>query len=159
MTVVLRPLTPADRELLRTACLLNINWPGERFTYADLDGLAELSHYTQLLPDRGDFGVVAEQDGRCVGVAWLLFFDSAAPGYGYLADDVPELGITVWPGYRRRGIGKQMLRALIEQARDRGLGAISLSVEEGNPSVHLYTAFGFTPALEAREAGTYALSL
>ncbi|WP_371152651.1 GNAT family N-acetyltransferase [Buchananella felis] len=159
MAVTLRPLTTADRELLRTACVFNINWPGERFTFADLDGYPGLSHYVQLAPERGDFGVVAEQGGNCVGVAWLLFLDSSDPGYGYVADGIPELGITVWTGYRRKGIGRQMLQALIDEARSRGIREISLSVEDGNPSVLLYTAFGFKPVPDAPAEGTYSLPL
>ena len=72
--VTTRPWTAGDRELLRTATLANVNWSGEeRFTARDVDQTSELRHYTDLRPERGDFGLVAERDGRAVGVVWALF--------------------------------------------------------------------------------------
>ena len=157
--VTTRPLTEDDRELLRTATLTNVNWTGEqRFTSRDVDETPELRHYCDLRPERGDFGLVAERDGRTVGVVWALVLAGADRGYGHVADDVPELSLSVWSGYRRQGIGGELLRETLTEARRRGIGRVSLSVEAGNPSVHLYRSAGFAPVPGAA-GGTMAVDL
>lgn len=143
----LRPLAATDTELLRTATLANVNWTGEqRFTYHDVDRSPELRHYARLRPERGDFGAVAEQDGVVVGVVWALFLAPPDPGYGFVAEGVPEVSLSVWPGYRGRGTGRALLSHLLEEARTRGLERVALSVEEGNPVLGLYRGVGFVRA-------------
>jgi ribosomal protein S18 acetylase RimI-like enzyme len=44
---------------------------------------------------------------------------------------------------RRRGIGQQLLGALVEHATGRALPALSLSVAPDNPAVRLYKRVGF----------------
>ena len=157
--VTTRPLTGDDRELLRTATLANLNWTGEeRFGLRDVDERPDLRHYTEFRPDRGDLGLVAERDGRTVGVVWLLFLDAHDPGYGFLADGVPELSIWVAPGSRGQGMGGALLRAALDEARRRGTERVSLSVEAGNPAVHLYRRRGLRPVPGAA-AGTFAVDL
>ncbi len=156
--VTTRPLTVDDGELLRTATLANVNWTGEqRLTSRDVDETPELRHYCEFRPERGDLGLVAEVQGRVVGVVWVLFLDSDDPGYGFVADGVPELSLSVWSGHRGRGIGGGLLRRALEEARRRGLTRVSLSVEAGNPSVHLYRSVGFSPVPAAD--GTMAVDL
>ena len=157
--VTTRPLTVDDGELLRTATLANVNWTGEqRLTSRDVDETPELRHYCGFRPERGDLGLVAEVEGRVVGVVWALFLDSDDPGYGFVADGVPELGLCVWPGHRGRGIGGGLLRRALEEARRRGLPRLGLSVEAGNPSVHLHRSVGFSPVPGAAD-GTMAVGL
>lgn len=155
----LRPLGTDDVELLAHATLLNVNWTGgERVTVSDVAADPALAHYTALRPDRGDFGVVAEMSGRPVGVVWLLFLDATDPGYGYVADAVPELSVCVWPGYRGRGLGTLLLEEALQAARDRGLDRVSLSVEAGNPARRLYADMGFVD-VDAASPGTMVVSL
>jgi ribosomal protein S18 acetylase RimI-like enzyme len=144
---VLRSLGASDRGLLRTATFLNMNWTGEqRFTYRDIDRARELRHYYGFCACRGDFGFVAESGGVTVGVVWLLFLDSGDPGFGFVDEGVPELGIAVWPGYRGRGIGRSLIAAALREAGARGLARVSLSVEQGNPALGLYRSVGFERA-------------
>ena len=157
--VTTRPLTAGDGELLRTATLANLNWTGEpRFTSRDVDETPELRHYCEFRPERGDLGFVAGTRGPVVGVVWALFLAADDPGYGFVADGVPELSLCVWPGHRGRGIGGGLLRRALEEARRRGLARVSLSVEAGNPSVHLYRSVGFSPVPGAAD-GTMAVDL
>ncbi|WP_245700479.1 GNAT family N-acetyltransferase [Geodermatophilus siccatus] len=154
-----RPLTVGDRELLRTATLANVNWSGEqRFTHRDVDERPDLRHYTLFRPERGDLGFVAVTQGLVVGAVWALFLGSDDPGYGFVADGVPELSLCVWSGYRGRGIGGELLQQALTEARRRGIGRVGLSVEAGNPSVRLYRSAGFTPVPGAAE-GTLAVDL
>lgn len=161
-TVELRALRPPvdnDEALVAEATLMNVNWSGEeRFTVADVAADPALQHYTRLRSDRGDFGVVAEVGGRVVGVVWLLFLDSADPGYGYVADGVPELSLCVWPGYRGAGLGRLLMSEALTVARSRELGRVSLSVDNFNPAKRLYLEFGFNVARGAAY-GTMVLDM
>jgi ribosomal protein S18 acetylase RimI-like enzyme len=95
-------------------------------------------------PRPGDYGLVAEQDGP-VGAAWYRTFTEASHGYGFLAEDIPELSIAVIASRRREGIGRRLLDELIEASVAQEYRAISLSVAENNPARGLYESAGFVP--------------
>ncbi len=100
----------------------------------------------------GDAAVVAEIGGQPVGAAWFRSFAADTPGYGFVADDIPEISIGVEAGWRGRGVGRALLMALCERARSDGIGALSLSVDAGNaPALALYRSIGFDTA--AGDAG------
>ena len=89
----------------------------------------------------GDAAVVAvdRASGKRVGAAWYRLLTEEAPGYGFVAPGVPELGMGVAEAFRGRGVGGALLGALMERARAEGFGALSLSVEDGNdPAARLY---------------------
>jgi GNAT superfamily N-acetyltransferase len=155
----MRPLITSDVELLRMATLVNVNWTGEeRFTYGDIDRSGHIRHYFDVRPDRGDFGFVAERDGLAVGVAWVLFFDASDPGFGFIADGIPELSVTVWSGYRGEGVGRSLILAALDHALACGVRRVGLSVEAHNPAVFLYRSLGFERA-EGAADGTYVVEL
>lgn len=153
-----RPLTARDAGLLEAATLGNLNWTGPRFTVDDLRQ-PEFAHYTAFDGERGDFGIVAELDGRPVGVAWALFLPPEDPGYGYVGAEVPELSLWVAPDHRGRGVGRDLLRSLLDDARDRDVPAVSLSVEAGNRARALYTDEGFTDVPGREAAGVMLRAL
>ena len=92
----------------------------------------------------GDRLLVAIDGFQPVGAAWYRLFRRDAPGYGFVDERTPELTIAVVPSRRGRGLGKQLLEALLEQARDDGFASVSLSVEPDNPALHLYERHGFS---------------
>lgn len=63
---------------------------------------------------------------------------------------VGEVGlIGVLPAWRRRGLGRELLRWGLTTLRERGAGVIELSVEAANDrATALYRAHGFEPAIE-----------
>jgi ribosomal protein S18 acetylase RimI-like enzyme len=65
--------------------------------------------------------------------------------------DTPELGIAVAPAYRDGGVGRGLLRALVEVARRDGHRALSLSVAPTNHARALYESEGFR---KVGESGT-----
>jgi ribosomal protein S18 acetylase RimI-like enzyme len=92
----------------------------------------------------GDFGLVAVHGGP-VGAAWYRSYTNEEHGYGFVAEDVPELAIAVIASRRHEGIGSRLLAGLIDGSVAQGCSAISLSVREANPARRLYEAAGFVP--------------
>lgn len=146
----LRPLTTQDEALLAQATLGNINWSGQQVTAHDVHTQPQFRHYTELIPQRGDFGIVAEGADEPIGVVWAQYLGVEDPGYGFVDEATPELCLWVAPSSRGIGIGRSLLRALQATARHRGIARLSLSVEPDNFATHLYAAEGFTP-VEGRE--------
>lgn len=78
--------------------------------------------------------IVAEVEGDVVGYAGGLFIDEIA--------DV--LTLTVDPDFRRQGIGRELLRRLIDWSRTKKATAVMLEVRIGNEEAQpLYLSFGF----------------
>jgi ribosomal protein S18 acetylase RimI-like enzyme len=86
--------------------------------------------------------LIAELDGP-VGAAWYRTYTEANRGYGFVAEDVPELSIAVIASRRHEGIGRRLLIDLIEASAAEGCRALSLSVAENNPARGLYESAGF----------------
>src|SRR3546814_19732508 len=73
----------------------------------------KLAHYVLGWPRAGDFGVVAsDDDGRLVGAAWCRSFTADDPGFGFVSSEVPEVSLGVVSGFRRRGVGRQLMVGL-----------------------------------------------
>ena len=63
----------------------------------------------------------------------------AAPGEEEL------LLIAVAPEYRGRGLGRQLLEQVLEDARGRGADRVFLEMRFNNPAVEVYRKMGFVP--------------
>jgi ribosomal protein S18 acetylase RimI-like enzyme len=100
------------------------------------------ARYLAGWPRQGDYGLVAEQQGPA-GAAWYRTYTEANHGYGFVAEDVPELSIAVIASRRREGIGRRLLINLVEASVAQGCRALSLSVAENNPARGLYESAGF----------------
>jgi GNAT superfamily N-acetyltransferase len=126
---------------------------------ASTDVLADpaLAPYVAGWPRPGDVGVVAEDGGRPVGAAWARLFPPAAPGYGFVRADVPELAVATVPDRRGTGLGGALLRGLVAAAAAAGAPALSLSVRRGNPARRLYERHGFAPVGRVGESDTMLL--
>lgn len=144
----LRPATSSDRALLDHLLVEAFNWTGEtRITLEQVRTDPEHAHHLADWGRPGDLGVVAEQpDGTPVGAAWARITSAEDAGYGFVAPDVPELGLAVLPPFRGQGLGSALLDALLDQLGDAGHAAVSLSVEDGNDRARrLYESRGFQP--------------
>ncbi len=155
--MLLRPATGDDRGFLEQMLLEAYNWDGQpRFTMEHLRAEDQAWRYVDGWMRPGDFGVIAE-DGRPVGAAWARFLTEDRPGYGYVADDVPELSIGVAPGQRGRGVGRALLEALIAAAGQ--YGRLSLSVEPETRAADLYRSLGFRKVGRSGGSDTMLLEL
>lgn len=92
---------------------------------------------------QGDFALMAQVGGVAVGAAWFRLWTAEVHSYGFVDPETPELGLAVAREFRARGIGRQLLRSLIEQAGERGYRRLSLSVAPANPARALYESEGF----------------
>lgn len=101
-------------------------------------------HYVEGWPRADDVGLVAEDsNGLAVGATWLRFFTREDPGYGFIADGIPEVTLGVVADRRGEGIGTLLLAELEADARRRGIAVLALSVEPANPARRLYERRGY----------------
>ena len=87
-----------------------------------------------LLLAEGNFGVVLLWEGQAV----------AYGGMTTVLDEGAVTNIATHPDYRRQGLGRQALRALLAEAERRGLCQVFLEVRQSNLAARaLYEAEGF----------------
>ena len=108
-------------------------------------------YVTQMRFDNGCVAYGAFFDERLVGVAEL----SAIPGSETCAENRPgslscgELGIAVSNHLHHKGIGRQLLTRLLDDAWTRGLKRIQLSsLRDNRPMLALAARLGFKPLRE-----------
>jgi ribosomal-protein-alanine N-acetyltransferase len=58
-------------------------------------------------------------------------------------DEEEILLIAVMPRHRGNGVGKRLLREVIDRARGRSVARVFLEMRDGNLAEHLYRSFGF----------------
>lgn len=154
----LRPITPSD-DLMRFL-VMAMDWRGEGTWDAErILADPQVAHYVTGWMRPGDGGVVAEADGEAVGAVWWRTFTAADEGYGYVADDVPELGFAVAHHHRGRGYGRALLEEAVARATALGLRGLSLSVEDGNRARRLYESVGFAAVGRTGNSDTCVLWL
>ena len=100
-----------------------------------------LYRYVQNWGRPGDAGVIAFAGPHARGAAWFRLFPASAPGFGFVDEHTPELTLAVVPSHRGRGVGADLLGALLERARADGFSRLSLSAEPGQTG--FYEQHGF----------------
>lgn len=145
-TFQFRPATAGDAAFLDEMTVEAFNWSLDRapMTLDQIRTDPVNGKYVAPWPGPSEFGVIAESlAGDPVGAAWLRYFTASSPGYGYVADDVPELTIAVAADWRGMGLGRQLLDEIAAAARSAGLARIALNVESGNHAAKLYASAGY----------------
>lgn len=119
-----------------------------RMRWWDIDAVTALEHvlfedawspemfWNELAQGDSRTYVVLTEDDDIVGYAGL----AAMPDEAY----VQTLGVA--PAHQRKGFGATLLRALLDDAKTRGLDRVGLEVRVDNAAaIALYERFGFTP--------------
>ena len=152
----LRDATSGDLELLIDMLHVAFNWDGtDRFTRDDVVADPHTARYLDGWRRADDFGLVALDRGAPVGAIRARAQPAATPGDGYVADDVPEIGMAVARGHRGRGVGSALLVGFLERAGELGWRAVSLSVEDGNTDARrLYERKGFVTVGRSGDSDT-----
>ena len=91
----------------------------------------------------GDTALIAMDGGHRIGAGWFRLFKEAAPGYGFVDDQTPELTIVVVPSRQGEGIGQLLLQGLLERAQADAYRAVSVSIEHGHREVGVFEDAGF----------------
>ncbi len=130
------------RDMLRHAYYWRLAQGTERPVY----------RYVQNWGRPGDAGVLALDGPHAYGAAWYRLFTAREPGFGFVDEQTPELTIAVVPSRRGKGAGKELLDALLAQAREDGYAAVSLSAAKEQTGY--YERFGFATVGESEHAVT-----
>jgi ribosomal protein S18 acetylase RimI-like enzyme len=147
--VGLRPVTDDDRAFLvelygsvREGELAAVGWDeATMHAFIEQQFTAQDHHYRANYP--GATLDVVEVDGSPAGRLYVHRGPS----------EVRIMDIALLPAFRGRGIGTELLRALIDEGEATGR-KLSIHVEMNNPARTLYERLGFRPA---GEHGVYVL--
>ncbi len=110
----------------------------EAYHYRGGDRLPAIAAEVMMAADDPVFASVVV-DGRVVGIARAVV-DDDQHGEGWCGITALETA----PDWRRRGIGRQLIRGVVDWAADRGASLIYLQVMESNAAAHaMYDRLGF----------------
>lgn len=117
-----------------------------RMQDSDLDMVMEIERESFSTPwNRGTFrGLLQRSDASL----WVAQVGEHVVGYAvvwYLFREAELGNLAVAPGWRRRGLGTQLLDWTLQKARERGTERIFLEVRVGNRTAQqLYERYGFS---------------
>jgi ribosomal protein S18 acetylase RimI-like enzyme len=134
--MTIRPAKKNDQDLIRELWLeFEAELPGPDYLRESWeDAWSDLAQTV-----REGVALVAEEDGRAVGFVFCVLGDR-----GRKTAHVTD--IYVRPEARSKGIGRALLAAILEPAREAGLAHVSLEVLMRNSEARrLYERLGFTP--------------
>ena len=161
MTLHIRNAETEDIAFLAAMLLEAVNWRGDQppSTLESIMGNPLVWHYLSDWKRSSDFGFLAhEANGTPVGATWVRFMTADDPGYGFVDEYIPELGMGVASNHRGQGVGRILLEQTIQSATDHGLQGLSLSVEvENERACALYVSSGFVVAGRVGKSGTMVL--
>jgi ribosomal protein S18 acetylase RimI-like enzyme len=130
--LTIRPFQPADQEMARRLILAGL---GEHFGFVDETMNPDLDDIHAHYVDPGHHFLLAEIDGQIIGT-------------GALIEEAPQTGrlvrMSVDPNYRGRGIGKALVRYLMDVARERGYTRLLTETnDDWYDAIGLYRSCGF----------------
>jgi GNAT superfamily N-acetyltransferase len=76
--------------------------------------------------------------GNIVGSATLILNEPRSR-----ASHVASFGVVVHPDFQRKGLGKRLIAALEQIARDKGIKKIEVNFFDGNPAAALYRSLNY----------------
>ena len=102
--------------------------------YSDFDNFWSYNVLKQELENKNTTYIVAKENDEIIGFA----------GLSTCLDEATLNNIVVKKSHRNRGIGGELLEALIELCSELRMKTFTLEVDtENEPAIHLYEKFGF----------------
>jgi ribosomal protein S18 acetylase RimI-like enzyme len=142
--VTIRPLRTSNVDFLKEMVFLSLFKESGLFDREILE-TKEISKYYRNWDSKKEIGFIARYNDKDIGAIWCRKFPFFDQGYGYVEDNIPEMGIAVYPEYRGRGLGQLLMNHLFSRLRHNGDIAISLSVHTNNPAKKAYIRNNFVP--------------
>ena len=138
-SVIYRRLTDEDLAIFIEMRITQLREEGAK---DDIDLRPALNdYYRRHLHDGTFVSWLALDDEKIVGTSGMSFVEKP-PYFGCPSGKIGLLSsMYTDPGYRRRGIAKNLLTKVIDDARKYGCGAIQITASD--MGVKLYTACGF----------------
>ncbi len=142
MNATLRPATTADLAQIAAIYAHHVRYGLASFEVEPPDA-AEMHRRFDAIVAGGFPYFVVEADGRVLGYAYASHYRTR-PGYRYSVED----SIYVAPDAVGRGLGKRLLRALIDACEQRGFRQMLAVIGDSAnaASIELHHACGFTQA-------------
>lgn len=139
MEIIYRRLTSGDLDRFIT---MRINQLREEGAKEDIDlRPALLDYYTRHIADGTFVSWLAVDGEKIVGTSGMSFVEKP-PYFGCPSGKMGLLSsMYTDPEYRRRGIARELLSRVIEEARRYGCGTVQITASD--MGVLLYTNFGF----------------
>jgi len=161
MTLHIRDAATEDIDFLAAMLLEAVNWRQDQqpATLQSIMNSPYLWHYLSDWKRSSDFGFLAlEAEDTPVGASWVRFMTAEDPGYGFVDEGIPELGMGVLSTHRGQGVGRALLERAIGASADRGFPGLSLSVEDENERARaVHVSCGFVVAGRVGNSDTMVL--
>lgn len=99
-------------------------------------------YYMRHMKDGTFVSWIAEDEGKIIGTSGMSFVEKP-PYFGCPSGKMGLLSsMFTNPAYRRKGIAKELLHRVVEEAKNYGCGTVQITASD--MGVKLYTAYGFT---------------
>jgi RimJ/RimL family protein N-acetyltransferase len=103
------------------------------------EDLEETKQYWLRSFDRNRLTLIGLYEGKIIGSATLILNDPKSR-----AAHVASFGIAVHPDFQRKGLGKQLILALEEKAKELGIAKIEVNCYERNAAIALYQSLNYS---------------
>ena len=140
MGIQYRKLTEKDLDIFIE---MRINQLREEGAKEDIDLRPALrDYYMRHMKDGTFVSCIAEDGGKIIGTSGMSFVEKP-PYFGCPSGKMGLLSsMFTNPAYRRKGIAKELLHRVVEEAKNYGCGTVQITASD--MGVKLYTAYGFT---------------
>ena len=121
---------------------MRINQLREEGAKEDIDLRPALrDYYMRHMKDGTFVSWIAEDEGKIIGTSGMSFVEKP-PYFGCPSGKMGLLSsMFTNPAYRRKGIAKELLHRVVEEAKNYGCGTVQITASD--MGVTLYTAYGF----------------
>ena len=140
MGIQYRKLTEKDLDIFIE---MRINQLREEGAKEDIDLRPALrDYYMRHMKDGTFVSWIAEDGGKIIGTSGMSFVEKP-PYFGCPSGKMGLLSsMFTNQAYRRKGIAKELLHRVVEEAKNYGCGTVQITASD--MGVKLYTAYGFT---------------